>query len=675
MKCLFSLLGLLSLSIISYSQCPDGETSVDFVVSTDNWGYEMYWELTLAEDDCGAGTIAFGGNTNVGCSNGNTGTGGYADNAVINEGPWCVATGAALVIHERDDYGDGGTQFTINIDGFPIYEFSATGYSEEFYFDATPPPPVDGALVEIETPDYVFAGGVEISGAVKNQGSTAIQSMELSFSIDGEIMGSFTASGLNIEPFTTYEYSHSDLWWGGSLGAHELSLTVSNINNLGDDAAPYNDMASKTVIVKNPIPNITASYYSLGNDFTYDVIVNSTNQVSQPRDLDFHQGGHLWVINTGTENSGGSTVKITNPWTTDQSSLWQQDGNAGHFMSLPSGIAFGNGEIFATSPSVFDANHDGGDPFTGPTLWSSNPSIYAQDSGGNGSHMDMLHESPQALGIAFESHNTYWVYDSYNQDIVRYNFEEDHGPGNSFHGDGIVHRYPGMGLERINTTIVCHLELDANERWLYFVDGGNNRVLRLDITTGTLGGNPSFSSGEDLAEYKNITGFVWEEVITTGLVEPAGIDVIDNTLIVTDHSNGDIIFYDISSMPANEIGRLETGEPGIMGVVLGPQGRIWYCNTTLNKVVRVEPDNILLGTNNLTSQFTSQIYPNPVSTSLNINIASQNEAEYIVVYDSEGRMSTRENIVSSAVSIDVRGLSPGIYFAVIGVETLSFIVE
>ena len=60
---------------------------------------------------------------------------------------------------------------------------------------------------------------------------------------------------------------------------------------------------------------------------------------------------------------------------------------------------------------------------------------------------------------------------------------------------------------------------------------------------------------------------------------------------------------------------------------------------------------------------------------LNINIASQNEAEYIVVYDSEGRMSTRENIVSSAVSIDVRDLSPGIYFAVIGVETLSFIVE
>ena len=31
MKCLFSLLGLLSFSIISYSQCPDGETSVDFV--------------------------------------------------------------------------------------------------------------------------------------------------------------------------------------------------------------------------------------------------------------------------------------------------------------------------------------------------------------------------------------------------------------------------------------------------------------------------------------------------------------------------------------------------------------------------------------------------------------------------------------------------------------------
>jgi|TARA_B110000467_G_scaffold54187_1_gene49599 hypothetical protein len=116
MKYLLSTLGFLSLSFFSYSQCPDGETSVDFVISTDNWGYEMYWELTLAEDNCGTGTIAFGGNSNVGCDNNNPVTGGYADNTVINEGPWCTATGESLVIHERDNYGDGGTQFYRGID-------------------------------------------------------------------------------------------------------------------------------------------------------------------------------------------------------------------------------------------------------------------------------------------------------------------------------------------------------------------------------------------------------------------------------------------------------------------------------------------------------------------------------------------------------------------------------
>ena len=77
-------------------------------------------------------------------------------------------------------------------------------------------------------------------------------------------------------------------------------------------------------------------------------------------------------------------------------------------MSLPSGISFSTNGNFATSPSVFDANHNGGTPFTGPSLWSSDPSIYAQPSGGNGSHIDMLHENPNALGIESEEKNIFY---------------------------------------------------------------------------------------------------------------------------------------------------------------------------------------------------------------------------------------------------------------------------
>jgi hypothetical protein len=534
---------------------------------------------------------------------------------------------------------------------------------------------LDGSIIEIETPDYVLLGGVEISGTVKNLGTNTIESLVLSYSIDGEIQGEFTESVI-IAPFTTHTYTHLSPWYAENIGEHELMLTVSNINGLGVDSVLFNDVASKTIIVKEPIPNILPSYYSAGNTFTYDVIVNSSDQISEPRDLDFHQAGDLWVINKGTENSGGSTVKITNPWTSSQSDLWQQDDNAWHFMSLPSGIAFGTSDNFATSPSVFDANHQGGNnPFTGPTLWSSNPNIYAQPSGGNGSHMDMLHESPNALGIAFESHNTYWVYDSYNNDVVRYEFSDDHGPGNSYHGDGLIHRYPGMGLDNINTHIVCHLELDENQQWLYFVDNGNNRVLRLDITTGSLGGTPSFGPHEDVAEYKNIIGFDWEEVVTTGLVEPAGIDVIGNNMVVTDHSNGDIIFYDITTMPAVELGRLETGEPGIMGTVLGPQGRVWYCNTTLDKVVRVEPENVIISNSELDFISTTVLYPNPVANTLHVSIDASNSAEEVVIVDVEGREIIRESVRKEFITIDVTSLNSGIFFIIIGEETLSFIVE
>lgn len=213
-----------------------------------------------------------------------------------------------------------------------------------------------------------------------------------------------------------------------------------------------------------------------------------------------------------------------------------------------------------------------------------------------------------------------------------------------------------MGLSAINHTIVCHLVLDKDKKWLYFTDGSNQRVMRLDITTGNLGGTPSWGPQETLAEYQKVVGYTWEEVVTTGLVEPAGIDLIGNKLIVTDHSNGDIIFYDVSSIPATEIGRIQTNEPGIMGTVIGPNGRIWYANASLNKVVKIEPstviflaveDDILLAGN--------RVYPNPVESTLFFT----NDANIVQVFDIRGKLVlSKYNNISS---MDVSSLDKGIY--------------
>ena len=85
--------------------------------------------------------------------------------------------------------------------------------------------------------------------------------------------------------------------------------------------------------------------------------------------------------------------------------------------------------------------------------------------------------------------------------------------------------------------------------------------------------------------------------------------------MVTDHSNGDIVFYDVNTIPATEIGRIQTNEPGIMGAVIGPNGKLWYANATLNKVVKIEPSTIIIAAVE-ESQLVlngNRIYPNPVS--------------------------------------------------------------
>ena len=654
-------IGLSILCLFAFAQCPTGQTEVTIDVGTDNYGYEIYWELAPTGSNCGSTAILFsGGNSAVGCNANNVNSGGYSSNTVIYEGPWCLTDGASYDIISRDGYGDGMASFVTNIGSWPMYNFShGNSNNETFTFSVVPPPAIDGAMLNIKTPSYILVGNINLEAKIKNLGSMTINSIDVNYTINGGAIVSQNLSGLNIYALTSYDLTHPTVWTPATTGAYSVELWISNINGQGVDAVPSNDNLIKTINVKDPIPNIIPSYTSVNNTFTYDVIVNSSNQINQPRDLDFHPNGDLWIINTGTENSGGSTVKVTNPGMTSQNSLWEQDGNAWHFMSLPSAIAFSDNGNFATSTSVLDANH-GGNQFTGPTLWSSDPLIYAKDAGPgtNGSHLDMLHASPYSMGIASEKDNIFWVYDDYSNDIVRYDFAEDHGPGNSDHDDGELIRYQGMGLSAVNHTIVNHLVLDEDKKWLYFVDGGNQRVLRLDITNGTAIPAPSsFLLQETLAEYQKMTGFSWEEVVITGLVQPAGIDIIDNSLVVTDHSNGDIVFYDVNTIPATEIGRIQTNEPGIMGAVIGPNGKLWYANATLNKVVKIEPSTIISDV--VESQFVlngNRIFPNPVSNTLHFT----KNATFAAVFDINGKLILSAN--NNIKAIDVSMLNEGVYF-------------
>jgi len=365
------------------------------------------------------------------------------------------------------------------------------------------------------------------------------------------------------------------------------TVTLSLISCLILNACKNDSKEEPEPLQKVDVPEFYKSNEKIAPIFL--VIASSTSNISIPQDLDFNptRDNELWVINKGTEATGGSTAMFTQPGTPGQLNDYRKDGNAWHFMSLPSALSFSNTGNWATSANVQDANHQGG-IFTGPTLWSGNLNIYAKYAGPgtNGSHLDMLHGSPYCMGIESEKDNIYWVFDGYNKHIVKYNFGSDHGPGNDDHNDGKIHRYKEVQILR-NPLVPSHMVLDKDKKWLYIVDGGNKKVLRMDINTGSKLKNLA-NTNEVLAEHWEMSSVVWEEFlpVSFGLKQPCGIDIKDNRLFISDYETGEIVCVDITTK--KEIARVNTGKKGIMGIKIGPEGKLWFVNSISSELLRLD---------------------------------------------------------------------------------------
>ncbi len=141
MKKILFLTFLLSYTILSFSQCEDGESDVQITINTDNWGYEGYWELYLEGQLCGDTPVFQGGNDlDVGCTGAGEedalGENGYESNATIIEN-FCLITGEVYQIFYVDDYIDGGFDFEIEQNGVVTHFFQEVGSGDaDFLFTA-----------------------------------------------------------------------------------------------------------------------------------------------------------------------------------------------------------------------------------------------------------------------------------------------------------------------------------------------------------------------------------------------------------------------------------------------------------------------------------------------------------------------------------------------------------
>lgn len=370
-------------------------------------------------------------------------------------------------------------------------------------------------------------------------------------------------------------------------GTFRLEVTHENYASFVDDALEVNGKTVKVVQVKRV--EFVAEF---GDEETrkFTVVANAQDGLSVPRDLEFHptRANELWTVN----RSFDGTVTFYNAGTEQQIADRRQDVYGNHFMEEVSAIAFSENDFFGTAQETNNTynNQAPGNNFMGPALWIADTSIYDrvhQNDQLLGSHMDMLHESPYGMGMAHDHDNAYWYFDGYYGNIVYYDFGEDHGPGEDDHSDGIVRRYVDARVTRV-PGIPGHMILDKQTGWLYTCDPGGRRITRLNTKTGSNVGNGNFdgSQMEPLTEYSRYGGATYEVLVSDGVQRPSGIVLHEGRLFVTDNWTNEIIAYDLDG---KELNRIQTPGESIMGITVGPDGKLWYVDAEADQVVRLDP--------------------------------------------------------------------------------------
>ena len=331
-----------------------------------------------------------------------------------------------------------------------------------------------------------------------------------------------------------------------------------------------------------------------GVDLT--VVSSNSDDLDEPRDLAFNPDipGQVWVVNRGDDGM----VIFSDVGTDDQSSDHIIDPYAEHFMEEVSSIAWGPSERFGTcheSTNTYNGAAPGND-FMGPSLWSSDPDVFgasnshAVESQGFdlGSHLDMLHESPLCMGIAWEEGNVYWVFDGSDGSIARYDFQQDHGPGWDDHSDGIIARYVTGEVDR-QSDVPSHMELDHDTGLLYIADTGNKRIAVLDTSSGDRGSDlPVMEPGTEHYEMEDAELTTLIDGEDYNLDHPSGLALHDGVLYISDNDNGNILAFNLQGEMLDFL-ELDVDKDALMGIDFGPDGALYVVDAEEDELLRIAP--------------------------------------------------------------------------------------
>ena len=361
----------------------------------------------------------------------------------------------------------------------------------------------------------------------------------------------------------------------------------------GSDSTEDSDTTTPDTLGLVGLPSLGNGSGSL-DEVIIEIVVQESDGLANPSDIEFQPGtGKAFVMNRKDD----SLLVLHDPNGSDPD-IERKGGEddvvgANHFLAKPSGMAFSDNGDWA-SIHMEDKKTQGptGTPadFMGPTLWTGDTDIL---DGGHASHLDMLHNTPNGAGIAWVSGNSYYVFDGYHESITFYDFRNDHGLGGADHTDGQILRCL-EGEVSWNEDTVAHLVHDGEERVLYIVDTGNNRIIAMDTSSGALGGPIPGANydGLGVGQRNYMDAVDWWVVADTeaaGMEEPAGMEMHDGVLYVTDHTQGAVYAFDKTDGALLDFLDLDVGGNALQGMGIDDNGVLWFVDQDAETVFRVLP--------------------------------------------------------------------------------------
>ncbi len=312
------------------------------------------------------------------------------------------------------------------------------------------------------------------------------------------------------------------------------------------------------------------------------VVGSADDGLDTPRDLAFRPDAEseLWVVNS----ADNSVVVFSATGTAAQSSV--KHVGSQHFLARPSAIAFGQpGRVATAHEQDQITQRTTPAEFMGPTLWPSDPTVF---DGSDRTHLDMLHNSPNAVGLAWAAANTFWVFDGAHQSLTRYNFNRDHGLGGTPHADGDVARFVDGALSYV-ADVSSGVEVDRATGFVYAADTGHSRVVVLDPSMATRGPTitPNFDGDR---QYHMLNGQL--RVFADGAIglrHPSGLALRDGVLFVGDNATSKIFAFSLGGALLDWIDLSPLIAAGsMMGLELSAQNEIFVVDAAASRVLRLQ---------------------------------------------------------------------------------------